>query len=291
MKILFAGSSGYGNMGDDAYKELFSEYLPKHELMFDSPYPDLRTVDWCDALVIGGGGLIYSNGTAHEEYMFSYLDKAIQQNKPIFFISVGVQFYPQHEKKLTEVLHNWKKYLDIAKVITVRSPRDKEMIEAITDNKNIFYYPDFCYLIKPVNYHLTLPNAVIFTITGLALKNGSILQEYEKNKDKLIYTVAMSRDDIVNTKIFLDKFGLPENHLINRDNLSPRECARIFADADKVISSRYHSIVFSRAVGCKEIINYDLRHKSQVEPSFDSFKKEDAINHVKELEKWLNAVQ
>jgi polysaccharide pyruvyl transferase WcaK-like protein len=291
MKILIVGASGYGNLGDDAYKQIFAEYLNEHEILFDSPYPDLRAVDWCDILIIGGGGLIYKNESAHDKYMATYMDRALSQNKKIIFSSIGVQFKPKEKNTLIleeNTLYNlgvWKKYLDKAALITVRSPKDKELLGNITSNTNLHYFPDLCYLIKPVDYHLTLPNAHIFVISDLGFKRGHILKEFENIGDNPFYTVIMSKDDIQATNDFLNFFNLPRDHYINRDNLTPGEAARIFKDAEKVMTCRYHGLIFSRAVGCKNIVNYDLRNKSLQELPENEINKVESLNHIIQINK------
>ena len=286
MKILFVGASGYGNLGDDAYKEIFSNRLKKHKIIFDSPYPDLQLVNWCDVLVVGGGGLIYDNDSAHFEYMQMYMDRAISLNKPICFISCGVQVKIQDNNLITEPLSVWKPYLDYAKVISVRSYKDRELLQNITTNK-IYVYPDLCYLIKPVKYHLTLPNSVVFVLTKAADKNNIISDLYKKYKNNKIYTVLMSNDDKDITYEFTNSL-LVHDHLINRDNLTPREAARIFADAKTVISSRYHSLVFSKAVGCKDIIHIDKRYKSLYETKWTKGELSLAIKHIDLLRRVLD---
>lgn len=286
MNILFVGASGYGNLGDDAYKEIFSDNLKDHNVLFDSPYPDLKAVDWCDILVVGGGGLIYNNETAHFEYMKMYMDRAIDQYKKICFISCGVQVKTKGNELDTEPLKVWKPYLDYASVITLRSYKDKDLLQQITTTK-IEVYPDLCYLIKPVDYHLTLPNSVVLVLTNSVYKEGNTSKLLSKYQGENLYTVLMSNDDKEVTNIFLNTL-LSHDHFINRDNLTPREAARIFADAKVVISSRYHSNVFSRAVGCEDIIHLDKRYKSLYEPKWTDEELPSANMHIEALRRELD---
>ena len=155
------------------------------------------------------------------------MDRAINQKKNILLISVGVQFVSKLKDRIKKVLTPWKPYLDYAKVITVRSPSDKEILESITTTK-VNYYPDLCYLIKPVDYHLTLPNSVVFTMTTLAFNQGDLQQQYEKYKDRNRYFVIMSNDDKNITESFIRQKVCNYNyeltgHYFNRDNLHPIE--------------------------------------------------------------------
>jgi len=267
MKILFAGASGYGNLGDDAYKILYSKYLNGHDLMFDSPFPDMRAVDWSDIVVIGGGGLVYCSPKApHFDYMEMYMKRALEKGKRLVFSSVGVQYFPQDFKNLTEVLMPWKKYLDAACLITVRNPKCKSILEEVTSNC-IHYYPDLCYLIEPCSYHLTLPGAHIFTATMLSTKEGQIQKELQKSVEagKMIYGIIMTPIDEAPTKHIIKNIPHGGDRYIFRDNLTAPEAARIFADAERVVTARYHGMVFSRAVGTPDIVTVDSRHKSATE--------------------------
>lgn len=283
MKILFVGASGYGNLGDDAYKQLFTQGLLGHEILFDSPYPDIRAVDWADVVIVGGGGLIYVNETSHFQYMSTYLKRAIKTNKKIIFSSIGVQFIPQDENRLAEVLNPWKKFLDVAKVITVRCPKDKEHLQKVTTNKNIHYYPDLCYLIKPVDYHLTLPDAHIYIVTGSSLWEKEIQKHFQESvrQKKNIYGLVMSAGDIKPTKELFAPINHHGDRYLERDNLNPNEAARIIKDAEKVVTARYHGLIFSRAVGQKNVISVDKRYKSVSEVVPRNI--EDAIGHINQI--------
>jgi exopolysaccharide biosynthesis predicted pyruvyltransferase EpsI len=122
----------------------------------------------------------------------------------------------------------------------------------------------------------------VFSITRLSLKDGGAWRELDISlaSGKPIYTVAMSKDDAVNTEKFLEKVPQEGNGIINRENLTPHECARIFLDADRVVTARYHGMIFTRAVG-KEAVSIDKRYKStyEVKPK----DKMDAFKHIELL--------
>ncbi len=86
-KLLFCGASGYANLGDDSYKIVLDLYLSeKYDLYFDSPYPDVSLVKDMDAVIIGGGGLIYDNATEHFTYLKMYMEEALRLNKPLYMV-------------------------------------------------------------------------------------------------------------------------------------------------------------------------------------------------------------
>lgn len=184
-RLLFAGASGYSNTGDNAYPIVFEKYLSDDfDLIFDSPYPTLEKVDISDGVVIGGGGAIFDHPGAHFKYMSSYLDRAIEQDKPFFFLSCGVQLVKDNVENAVELnitdktqkdriieialrqIQRWRPYLERAELITVRSQTDKAIIEALCDSSlNIHYCPDAIYLLEPAEYQLIEPNSTVFIIT------------------------------------------------------------------------------------------------------------------------------
>lgn len=276
--ILFGTASGYGNLGDDAYKHLFSEYLgEKYTLHFDSPYPDLRNGEQMDAVVIGGGGLIYNNSTGHFEYMRQYMDLAVSKKLPLFFLSCGVQIvnYKKEMAKeqileLTKTqLKPWVKYLQYAKVITVRSEQDADIIKYIAPNANVFYIPDLVYLIKPAKYHLTQPKSVVFVLTRSSVNHPMFKAYWHKytttHKDKR-YCIAMAADDYDVNEKYAQQID-PRGNYAMRKYLTPAEASRILSDADIVVTGRYHGKIMSLASGKPEnkILSIDNRYKSVVE--------------------------
>ena len=296
-KILIVGASGYGNLGDDGYKYLFDKYLSKEfEVYFNSPYPDLKLVDECDYLVVGGGGLIYSNPkTAHFQYMQLYMDRAIQQGKPFSFISCGVQptkvtVKQNHTIMIQEIakeIAQWKPYIKNADIITVRSLTDKKVILALEPNARVKCAPDLCYLLKPVDYHLTASNSAIFILTKVSKRLNrklfdmywtTLAKKYNDNR----YVVAFARDDEDITAWMSQEIN-PNGNAGQRINVTPTEAVSILKDAKEVVTARYHGRVFARCAGVPEenIYNIDPRYKSVCDKRPKNL--EDAIFNIKLL--------
>ncbi len=295
-KLLFCGASGYGNMGDDAYKIIYEKYLSEnYELYFDSPFPDIRLIKDMDAVIIGGGGLIYDNSTNHFEYMKMYMEEAIRLEKPIYINSCGIQLANLQKQTIktedqlidfgVKQLAKWKLFLDKAISISVRSDMDRRILSVLSNNANIYYYPDLAYLMEPVKYHLITPDSYVFvpTESGHKLpKFQNVLAEALKENKRNIYFIAFSRDD----------YGIVDglaNHIDSRGNfirrlfISPDEACSIIKDAYKVVTNRYHGAVFSRAVGKleKDIVVADNRYKSSVEVRPDN--NDLALGHIQLL--------
>jgi FkbM family methyltransferase len=278
LKILFAGATGYGNIGDDSYKTIFQRYLSgKYDLYFDSPFPDLSLVDLCDYVVIGGGGLIYNNSTPHFKYMTSYLDRAILQKKPFAFLSCGVQIvnasykFPLEKVQQMgiEQLQGWKPYLEKADIITVRSPSDVKIIKGVAPTAKVFYFPDLAYLldkVTPEKSHIK-PNSVIFIPTKTSCKNPEFDKWWETFKNMPNrYIVAFASDDYDIVDELSAKIS-DKSNLVTKKYLSPDDACNILRKARSIVTGRYHGAVIARSVGIPEenIHSTDLRYKTRVE--------------------------
>lgn len=278
-KILFCGASGYGNIGDDSYRQLFSEYLSNDfELYFDSPYPNTNYIPEMDIVVIGGGGVIYCNQTAHFEYMKLYMDAAIKYKKPLCFLSCGVQLTGFKKEKFTnneEIVYHgklqlkpWESYFKVAKLLTVRSELDAKIIKSVCPEANVFYLPDLVHLIKPTPYHLIEKDAWVFIPTPSGHNLLDMQRYFLEAKQKKIraYTVCFSAEDLRTVEIMGTELN-SAGHFAYRVNLNPNEAAGILRDASKIITNRYHGAIVARAVGKTEdqIVVVDNRYKSVVE--------------------------
>lgn len=280
VNILVAGASGYGNIGDDSYREVLGAYSEGRSVhfTFDSPYPDIQSVVESDLLLIGGGGLIYCNDTAHFDYMSMYLDTAITHKKPFAFISCGVQPRNINGQTLTteeiaEQIRPWKPYLDKAAFISVRSEKDAEIIKSLSTNLSVLYYPDLGYLTPASSFSLRRPGTTLIIptksmVSSLEWKQywNELLDSCTEGDKKNITIVAFSRDDEEVVHQLNAELGVQEN-LVSRTRFSPREAVALCAEASQVITGRYHGHVLARAAGKSydEITIIDRRHKSAVE--------------------------
>lgn len=280
--ILFAGASGYGNIGDDAYRLLFSQYLKDYfNCIFDSPYPNQHLMDLSEIIVIGGGGVIYDNNTGHFDYMSKYMEHSVKKKKPLIFSSCGVQlvgFKAGMDKNqilnlAKTQLKKWIPYLNRAELITVRSEMDREIINVISSNKNVFYYPDFVYSFfysfanLITSYSLIEPNAYVVIPTKSGSKTPEFareLNECKKDKSKRIYFVAFSRDDYD----VCDRLASENNSHFSsytRKYNSVLDACSVVHDAYKIITNRYHGFVMAKSCGNQNIKLIDGRYKSVVE--------------------------
>lgn len=233
--VVFVGCSGYGNIGDDTYPLVIKKHLKNYALLFKNSDPDRYLPKDCGLLVIGPGGVIYQNNeTAHFDYMKEYMDQAIKREIPLVFLSCGVQ--------KTDI-EPWKPYFDYAKLITVRSKKDVEYIKNVTENENVYYFPDLCYLFDEYEAVQELPSKyTVFVPTG---KNPS---ETTKNiissipeKERVFLRMGAPKETEESYKNYKALFS---GKIIL--DVSPAKVNYIIKNAEKVFTWRYHGLVFSR---------------------------------------------
>jgi hypothetical protein len=274
-QIVFVGCSGYGNIGDDTYTKVLQKYLleTEYDITFKNSDPPRNVSIHCNVLVIGPGGIIFDDNSSHFLYMSEYLEDAISKNIPIIFLSCGVQSLN---------LTRWKKYLDIAKLITVRSKKDKEYLESFSDNPNIHYAPDLCYLFDEYENYPDLPSEYVLFIpthSGGKSKFTSTFLHTSPEKRVLLRMGSMQDTewryktwtDIGSAKVIMD--------------VSPQTALYVVSKAAKVYTGRYHGLIFSRITGKEYETEGERLLKLNNEDRFSDMSQ--AYKHIELLKKEL----
>jgi hypothetical protein len=279
LRICIAGASGFGNLGDDAYRLAFERAF-MGSLHFDSPYPDIEAVRGADVLVIGGGGLVYCNDTAHFEYMSMYLAEAKRRGIPWIFASIGVQLrgsFDTEEQVIEQAqqIAPWKEWLEGAKIVTVRGHLDRKLIHAVAPEARVEAFPDLVYGLKPSfsRVHLIRGQARIAVPTRHAVRKHidkfKRLYENAVENELPFYVVQMSRDDGLAVSILEAKLRVKTGLHVLR-NLSAQDLLDgVLPHAEIVVSGRYHGHVMARAAGVSQVVSVDERMKSRFEPAWE----------------------
>lgn len=266
-KVLIVGASGYGNVGDDTYRLMFQHYFAQeYDLLFcNSDIP--KAFPKCDALIMGGGGLMYAH-YEHFKKMVWYLKKAERAHIPYAFISVGYQFKPLGSGKWIQkpVADKWRRYVQSAQFVTVRSESDKEFSRHLgLPEERVFYFPDLCYgfteLVRsgfekdPEKQICIVPGAGLFQFAERCSPAVWVQQRYTIDLIRLLQQlnyrgckiVRMGAGSADNAKIRLIRELLENEHIPAYTDGNPKECLRQIAASEIVVSGRYHGMVFARA--------------------------------------------
>lgn len=296
MNILFIGASGYGNVGDEAYKYVVEDQLKFNEILFESPYPSEASIIWADYVVFGGGGIVYVNETSHFDYYKMYYDWCVEHKKPYSFFSVGVQVRKKDYffgGELPEDYKKWSPILKGARSISVRSDECKKKINWLGADCEVF--PDAVYGLTPQRYKIRTSEKKMCTIIPTPSTLKAQKKEYEEvfktlhQEDCDISVLSFSESDLEAGKEVEQEFSYHEGVLWRR-HITPREALSVLKESSSVLTGRYHGHVLARVAGIpeNEIIVVDKRYKSVVEKKHDrETLVEDSKKHIEHLKKFL----
>jgi polysaccharide pyruvyl transferase WcaK-like protein len=295
-RVLIISCYGYGNMGDNMYAEVFTKYLPECEIVKisdHSVFVDSRkkivgkppTNDYVfDFLIIGGGGILTAKKLKDSLNMPYYINLAKKKNKPLFIISCGVQGSLVDFKNGFAL---WKDVFNYAKLITVRSKKDKELLSSITDGSKVYYFRDLGYVfphtIRPQKNN---SKTVTLIIAGPVDDKNDTIKKYVKDAKKTVVIMNMGslKDDNNNKRMLkmnfpgvnvvkyygsgkspefttYDSFMVdqsemeeilktnPELEKVNPSDLTLNKVINVIFNSEIVFTGRYHGMIFSRSLG------------------------------------------
>ncbi len=161
-KVLSIGAYGLGNIGDNIYQETLDHHLSDLYDMFfinDTVRMDINgnyilrnsqeeDLDF-DALIIGGGGIL--RNFESKSSISYYMQRAIQNQKPFFIVSTGIQTSKAHLTPTEAAAHfgETAALLRQASLITVRSNEDHFLLRSVLGEQvrhKLHMRPDLGYL-------------------------------------------------------------------------------------------------------------------------------------------------
>lgn len=267
--VLFAGAYRFGNVGDDAYRKVFTDEALGASVAFDSPFPSDVLIRMADAIVIGGGGLLYCNDTAHFEYMRRYMEGALDHGKPLLFASVGVQLVPPTPKDMNEAIGRagelapWAKYLEHAASITVRSMTDQLVLKELCPSVPAPWAFDACYGLRGVSG----PRELAVMIPTRQAVQDDVRSWEAFRRDALEQglhpmILAFGREDVVVAEQLANRLRMRLGG--NRVWLHPTvdDALTVLDHASAVMTGRYHGKVLAIARGVPRVTVLDRRYKA-----------------------------
>ena len=275
MKIAFVGASGYGNVGDDTYPQVFAQQLPEHELEFyNSDLPASLPGD-LEMLVMGGGGIVYNNPqegreateSAHFRCMKFYMDVAIQRRIPWGFLSCGFQFKISREAEYAVALQPWVSYLKQAHFITLRSPRCARIAQELSGRDDVIFAPDAAYLYQTeVETSGECTRSVTLVPAGLVNGRNTLINHYLRQFAASGMRVAwMGMGAPVDDGRLLAEVAelFPQAQIIASPG--PQLAFETIARSRLVITGRYHGMIFARISNVPFITPVDAPYKIRME--------------------------
>lgn len=300
MKIAFVGASGYGNVGDNTYPVVFSQYLPQHELIFFNSDLPPRMPSGLGLLVLGGGGILYNNPdgpdlsepSPHFCQMRFYMEWAMSRKVPWGITSCGFQFRRGTEERIAEVLHPWVPYLQKARFITLRSPNCVRIAQELGGREDVQFYPDAGYLLRHSGAEtpVTPRNVLTIVMAGQACPGDIFTERMIRFCKSMQYEIAwMSMgapvDDDYNLGVI--RRDHPGETIIEQP--TPEQALRQIASSRMVITGRFHGMVFARASGVPfhfpEDVPYKLLQEDFGTPA------EAAFGHIRVLKQTIAALE
>lgn len=285
--IVCVGASGYGNVGDDIYPQLWRAYFPDVVWSFvNSDAANKAIPSSADLVLFGGGGLIYNNETAHLEYMTWFIAEAKRLGIPFGFLSADLQVRRVPGEKNTfdfASLKPWYKLLKQAAFISVRSRRSQDHLiehDIVAD-----FVPDLAYLFRPgvrgcdasvCSYVNSNERGKFLAISGGRVKAENatcdlIVKRWEATGKKDLCVVNMGGkvgDDV--TALLHAKLCEMTNTaatLYNSCVMNPLQALSLINNAVEVVTGRYHGLILSRNCNTPVCVPQRMQYKLEVESS------------------------
>jgi len=271
MNITIVGASGYGNFGDDVYVKVLTEHLPNDTITIKNSDEPRVAKSPCDLMIIGGGGLIYEDNTAHFDYMKDYMENAIDSKIPYMLISVGIQ----------STFASWVSYLKLALAISVRSEIDRYIMNQTT-GLVVPWFPDLAYLFDSQSKYMIPDDPIVF-IPGRNIERAKRWENVFKetpDKSRVILRLSPTEEFKPIKEFFL---SIGQCQVI--EDASIEQTNYIISHAKKVYSHRYHGCIMARKYEkpFDNVGSWQSKIIHDVMPQMTNLR--DAIKHIELIEK------
>lgn len=129
-KCIVVSANGYGNIGDDVCgltaQHIIKSLSPTTETVLTQPPFNASLLEGADALIIGGGGLLYDGSIENVSNYMDYVDAMKAQGGLVFVLGVGEQGITSRAG-----IERYKKSLGSVDILTVRSLADKQRLDEL----------------------------------------------------------------------------------------------------------------------------------------------------------------
>lgn len=270
-RINFVGWYGRGNCGDEAFKAVHEQLFPDCEInWFVEVPPDEARLDatW----VLGGG-----------DVFLDYYIRQIPAEAPFFVYGVGLGS-PDQIEHIAALRHR-------IKGIWLRNARDVEMLREVGVDAR--YSPDIVFQLADAARNRPLPPDVLgkdrktaviipsnnaaqsatrrgdlgdfFYFNYMKIKMGAWMDDLAQYYDLVFLPFSFDENDI-DLHFIAEVVGHMKRtsrvQIIKRQ-LDPLDAARVVADAQLVMSMKFHGLIFAMMMG-RPFVNIGLTRKTQL---------------------------
>jgi polysaccharide pyruvyl transferase WcaK-like protein len=251
MKILIANAAGFGNVGDDAIRDVMIEnikkIIPDSKITCTNPPPHFDLVLKNDIIIVGGGGLLYDVIPENVENYMRYLEWGQKLGKATICLGIGNQGIISDYGK-----NRYREILNKCDLITGRDQETVESLKNIGIEKDIKICADVAWLLKPKRSKLSIRKKNR-QVLGIVVFEGEFhnFNIYRmriehllcKYKDVFDYAFFIfSKDDDKLTRELYKAFG---GTLIEYEGIKPAEYLSLIENIDMMFATRYHPFIFS----------------------------------------------
>lgn len=299
-KLKIFGAANEGNVGDDLIALILKKYLEKHlpgvEVGFIPQQQQNELVFDADALVIGGGGLIYDYDYNNVTNYTDVIHLAHSIRLPVYMMGMGVQHVFSQE-----AIEAYRHAIKLVKRIGTRGEQDSQFIidklqydpeRIVTSRDLVFLYDDVIGQPKHVTNSYDKPVVTIALADWrLGDKNykkidESLADDYNayrtylkevlpRIKEQLHFkVVCQAKEDI---EFSHELVALTGGELIEFTGIE--DSARlidVFRESDFVVTSRYHGLI-AAIIAHRPVVSVAFAgHKQQklINESFPSLKEQ-----------------
>jgi polysaccharide pyruvyl transferase WcaK-like protein len=254
INILVVSAAGMGNIGDDMILSVICGYFisvfPASTIKLSKEFYQADLVDWCDIIILGGGGIIYDEVFENVSNYMYYLLLASKKGKKIYSLFLGTQGLQTELGK-----HIYSEALRCSEIIVARSEIDGKLLsDLIGSSTPIIAAQDPVFIHPPVPIGMKAPHNfdLAISLRGFYdLGKFPALARYQNEMYSLLQTLssALSVQLISHSNQDDEEFYTRLSSISQITNKgatwSPDEIISAYASSRTCITSRFHGIILS----------------------------------------------